>query len=504
MNTRSSYSQVLRSSSIIGGANGLNYLVALLRVKIVAVLLGPAGVGLVSLYVSAIGMVGTVSGLGIANSGVREVALSFSRQDPIAIARTVRILRRACWATGLLGWALAAAMAPLLSTWVSGSTEHAFAIALLGVTLVLGAVSGGQTALLQGVRRIGDIARANVAAMLLNTGVAIALYAWLGPRGIVPVLVATAAVSLVVSWWFARRVQVEPVALSWPDTFAGARRLAGLGMAFMWSGLLIAGLDMATRSLVTRELGIEAAGLYQAAWAISGLFASFILSAMGADFYPRLTGVIHDHTLASSTVNEQTEIGLLLALPGLLGTLAFAPWMMEVFYTKQFVPGSALLPWFVLGIFGRVVSWPMGFIQLAKGASRWFIVTETIFVGFQLGMLLWTLPRFGLVGVAYTFAITYFLYTLAMLWVAKVLIGFSWSAGVKKLLLLSGLFVLAGFGIRFAAAGWTGILAGGAVTLAGSILSIRGLSARLGADHRLVRVFCGMPGGKWLISSKFF
>lgn len=483
----------------MGAAQGLNYLVALVRVKIVAVLLGPAGVGLVSLYSSVIALVGTVSGLGIASSGVREVALAFGQQDPKAAARTVRILRRACWATGLLGWGLAAALSPLLSTWVSGSTEHAVAIAMLGLTLLLGAVSGGQTALLQGLRRIGDIARTNVIAMLVNTGVAIGLYAWLGPRGIVPVLVATAGVSLGVSWWFARRVHVEPVLLSWADTFLGARRLAGLGMAFMWSGVLTAGLDMATRSLVTRQLGMDAAGLYQAAWAISGLFASFILSAMGTDFYPRLASVIHDHQIASRTVNEQTEIGILLALPGLLGTLAFAPWIMEVFYTKEFLAGSALLPWFILGVFGRVVSWPLGFIQLAKSESRWFAATETIFVGFQIGMLLWTLPRFGLLGVAYTFSITYFLYTLAMLWVAKMLIGFKLSAEVGKLLILSCLFVLLGLVVRLAMPGWAGVLTGGGITLAGGVLSLRGLAAILGPDNRLCRLMCAVPGGRWIM-----
>ena len=289
------------------------------------------------------------------------------------------------------------------------------------------------------------------------------------------------------------------MALSWPDTFAGTRRLAGLGMAFMWSGLLTAGLDMATRSLITRNFGIDAAGLYQAAWALSGMFAGFILSAMGTDFFPRLTSVIHDQKLASSTVNEQTEIGLLLALPGLLGTLAFAPWVMEAFYTKQFLPGAALLPWFILGIFGRIVSWPMGFIQLAKGASRWFVATETFFVGLQLGLLFWAVPLLGLVGVAYVFAITYFLYTLGMLWVAKVLIGFRWSAEVKKLLMLSSFFILVGLGVRFASHGWVGMLAGGAVTLAGAILSLRGLAARLGADSRLCKLMRVMPGGRWIM-----
>jgi len=145
------------------------------------------------------------------------------------------------------------------------------------------------------------------------------------------------------------------------------------------------------------------------------------------------------------------------------------------------------------------MSWPLGFIQLAKGASRWFIATETIFVGFQLLMLLWTLPRFGLVGVAYTFAITYFLYTLAMLCVGKALIGFKWSSEVKKLLMVSGFFVLVGLGVRLAMPGWAGMLAGGTVALAGGVLSLRGLAARLGADSRFCKLVCKVPGGNWIM-----
>jgi PST family polysaccharide transporter len=46
-----SHREILKSSSIVGGAQAINYVVALL--------LGPSGVGLVGLYVSAIGLVGT-------------------------------------------------------------------------------------------------------------------------------------------------------------------------------------------------------------------------------------------------------------------------------------------------------------------------------------------------------------------------------------------------------------------------------------------------------------
>ncbi|MCB0055833.1 MAG: hypothetical protein KDE45_02360, partial [Caldilineaceae bacterium] len=108
---------------------------------------------------SATALIGTVAGMGIASSGVREVSKSFSEGDADAAARTVRILRRMCWLTGLLGWALAVLLARPISQWVFGDTEHAFAISILGGTLLLGAITGGQAALVQGVRRIGDLAR---------------------------------------------------------------------------------------------------------------------------------------------------------------------------------------------------------------------------------------------------------------------------------------------------------------------------------------------------------
>ena len=484
----------------MGGAQALNYLIAIVRVKVVAMLLGPSGVGLVSLYASAMGLIGTVSGLGITSSAVREVVQAFSKEDREQAARTVRILRRACWSTGVLGWLLAVALAEPVSQWMMGSPEHAWAIAVLGSTLLISAISAGQLALLQGLRRIADMALANVLGVLVSTVVAIGLYAWLGQDGIVPVMVATAVVSLGFSYWFARKVTVALGKVTWLETIAGTKRLAGLGVAFMWSGVLTAGLDMLTRSVITRQLGLDAAGIYQAAWALSGLFAGFILGAMGADFYPRLTAVIHDKAQAVRTVNEQTEIGILLALPGLLATLAFASWAMEIFFTKQFLAGADLLPWMVLGVFGRVISWPMGFIQLAMGASRWYLATETVFAAINAALLIGLVEIYGVIGAAYAFALTYSLYLIGMILVGRVLIGFRWSRDVIRLLLITGALVGAGvFVSRRAETEFFAAIAGAVLTAIGGMLSVRGLVRRLGANSRLGRLVCAIPGGRWVV-----
>lgn len=470
----------------------------MVRTKLVAMLLGPSGVGLVGLYTSATGLVGTVSGLGLGSSGVREVAEAHGSGDSERVARTVRVLRRACWVTGLLGWILTAALAWPLSLWTFHSEEHVLAVALLGSTLLFAAISGGQTALIQGVRRIGDLARLNVLSVVVGTVVAVGLYAWLGQRGIVPALITVAAINLVVSWHFARKVPVSEVNISWLDTVRQSRRLIGLGAAFMWSGLLLAVVGLVTRMLIVRKLGLDANGIYQAAWGISGVFAGFILQAMGMDYYPRLTAVAHNRDQVNSLVNEQTEVGILLALPGLLATFIFAPWVMRIFYTAKFVQGAELLPWFVLGIFCRIIVWPVGFIQVAKAASRWYVFTQTFSSVLLLGLTIVFLHLYGLPGVALAFALMYAVHIILTLWVGRILTGFRWSGHVWKLLGVAMGLILAAFVIQRFLSGVEQLGFGALLTVAAGIFTLRGIAVRLGPQHRVVRMAGRIPGFRFV------
>ena len=336
-----SYGDIVKSSSIIGGAQGVRLLTGMVQTKLVAVLLGPSGVGLVGLYQSATGLIGTVSGLGIGSSAVREVAEAHGSNNPERVARTVKVLRRACWATGVLGWLLTVVLAWPLSVWTFGTPDRTVPIALLGATLLLASISSGQMALVQGIRRIGDLARIQVLSSVGGAVISLGMYWWLGERGIVPVLIITGAVNLGFSWWTARRIALTAVTITWRESIRESGRLVSLGVAFMWSAVMVAGVGLMTRAWIVRDFGTEANGIYQAAWGISGVFAGFVLQAMGADFYPRLTAVSNDDLEVNRLVNEQTEVGVLLALPGLLATLVFAPWVIRLFYSAKFLEAGS-------------------------------------------------------------------------------------------------------------------------------------------------------------------
>lgn len=495
---RSSYGQILRSSSIIGGAQGINYLISLVRTKVVAVLLGPSGVGLVGLYLTTVAMVETLAGLGIRSSGVREIAEANSSGHPESLAKTLKTLRRACWLTGILGWVLTAALAYPLSVWVFDSPKYAIALAILGCTLVFSSISGGQMALIQGMRRIGDLARLNLLGVTAGTIVAIPIYYWLGEQGIVPVLVLSAFLNLVFSWWFARRIQVVRVQQSVGETVTRMKSLLSLGAAFMWSALLGAIVALIIRAIIQREFGLEGSGLYQAAWAISGMFAGFILGAMGADFYPRLTAAKDDPALMRRLVNEQTEVGMLLALPGMVGTLAFAPWIMRLIYTTEFLPAADLLPWFVLGVFGRVLSWPMGFIMPALGEGKWFAGSETLGFIAHVLLALAAVQAYGLQGAGIAFAALYVVVTIVVSVISYRLIQFRWSFSVLNMFGKTGVLIVAAFfGCNMFSGIAEGVL-GMTLTAAACLYSIRGLTRRLGKSHRLVRLVYNCPGAAWL------
>jgi len=496
----SSYGESFRAASIVGGAEGLSYVIGLVRTKVVAMLLGPSGVGLIGLYLSYTSLLQIVGGLGIASSGVREVAEVSASSDPRKVGATVKALRRVCWLTGAFGFGLAVALSWPASVWIKDAGGSASDFALLGVAIFLTTISGGQTALLQGTRRIGDLARVKIASVVATTAFAILVYSLLREKGIVLVLIATSFLQLFFSWFFSRRVPVAVVSQTWKETSQRSRQLIGLGVGFMWSGILGAGVTALLGFFIVRSLGVEANGMYSAAWMLSGLFAGFILGAMGTDFYPRLTASQSDHGKMKRLVNEQTEIGILLGLPGLLATLSFAPWVIQLFYSSEFLPAAELLPWLVLGVFGQVVTWPMGYILMAKGAKGMLIATETLINAVRLAVSVALLQVAGLEGLAAAMPVTYLLHGLIMFPVVFRMVHFTWDARVVGLLLTSVAIVVAGFGAQRYLATEYAVVTGAALTLLSAVFCLRGLTARLGADHRIVRLITSVPGLRSIVA----
>jgi len=397
-----------------------------------------------------------VAGLGLNASGVRQIAEAAGTNDKTRIARTVIVLRRLALLSGLLGMALVLALAPLLSRVTFGDDEHILGIALMSLTLLFAGISAGQSALLQGLRRLRDLATAQIVGTLFGAVASVALVWWLRKQGIVPYLLAISAFGILLSWWFARRVPMKRVTVTWKETMTESRGLVALGLAFTVSALIGTGTAYLTRVLVQHQLVMEAVGIYTATWMLSTYYVGFVLSAMGTDFLPRLAAAAHDHAAMNRLVNEQAEMGALIAVPGVLATLTLAPWVMNVLYSGAFVQGADVARWQILGVFLQVVSFPLGYVLIAKGKSLFFALAEIAFGAVNVGLIVLCMNLWKLEGVGVSFALSYLFHTVMVLTIAWWLTGFRWSVTALKILAPAVLILAAIFACsRFLPEAWS-------------------------------------------------
>jgi enterobacterial common antigen flippase len=496
---KGSYDQILKSSALIGGSSVLNIAIGIVRTKAMAMLLGPAGFGLFGLYGSIAGLTQSIAGMGINSSGVRQIAEAVGSGDNARIAQTAAVLRRTAVVLGLLGGALLLLFSRQVSRLTFGSAGRAAEVALLSIAVFFSLVSGGQGALIQGMRRIADLAKLNVLGAFFGVCISIPLVYFFREKGVVPSLIGVAVMTILTSWWYSRKIDIQVSTVTLSQVRSEASALLKLGSAFMASGLLTLGVAYAVRITVLRKVGLEATGLYQSAWTLGGLYVGFILQAMGADFYPRLTASIHDKAKCNRLVNEQTLVGVLLAGPGVLATLTFAPLVIALLYSAKFGGAVVLLRWICLGTMLQVITWPMGFIIVAKGKQGLFFLSELAWAIVAASLAWFCIKSFGLNGAGIAFFGSYIFHGFLTYPIVRHLTGFRWSAENKRIgLLFLGLIGLVFCGFYVLPLFWAAAI-GIVIALATGIYSIRKLVTLISLEQiprplRQLLVSTGLAG----------
>lgn len=431
-----SYRQILKSTTIIGGSSVINIILRMIRVKFMAVLLGPSGVGLMGMYNSITGMVGTMAGMGINSSGVIQIAEAAGAGNGGKIARTIFSLRRVVLFLGVSGMILLILLSSPICRLTFANTEYISGVILLSAIILLETVMNGEVALIQGMRRIGDLAKLNILSALFGTILSVPIFYVWGRKGIVPFLIAVSAISLLTARWYARKIKVSHVRMGWVEIRTEVSPLLKLGSAIMISALMTKGTMYLLNVLVTRRLSMEAVGLYQAVVTLSSIYVGFILDSMVKDYLPRLTASANDDAACNKLINEQVEIGVLLSVPGILTTLTFAPIIIRIFYTAEFMAAFEILRWQILGILLQTVSWPIGLILQAKGRGKLLLLTVFLTCVVHVGFIWAGISYFGLNGTGMAFFGMWAFYGIMIYGVAKQLTGFAWSEENIRIALL--------------------------------------------------------------------
>lgn len=400
-----------------------------------AILLGPTGVGLLSIYSGLKVMVGTAAGLGMGSSGVRQIASARGKEQELSRVR--HVLLAAHLVQGVLAMLGVWLLREPISVWLFGDRSYVTEVALIGMAILLTLIGTANTALLQGLRRIGDLGRVTVFSALVGTIAGLAAVWFYDEAGLIWFLVFQPMATILIAIRYTSRLP-KPTA-SRPgatEIWNVWKPMAKLGAAFMLGGLATTGTLLLVRGRISQDLGLEAAGQFAAAWAITMTYVGFLMGAMASDYYPRLTEIINDRAAATRLMNDQVQLGLAIGGPMLLLLIGLAPWAVPLMYSAEFAPAAELLQWQTLGNVFKLASWALAFSIVAAARAKTYFLMELSFNVVFLGIVWFLMPILGLQVTAVAFFVGYVVYFATVNILAHVLQGFRWQSLSLMLLAL--------------------------------------------------------------------
>lgn len=445
--SKASYRQILKATSLFGGVQFFNILIALFRTKIIAVLIGPTGIGIASLLNSTTDLVAGFTNFGLNTSAVKAIAESDG--DKEKLSRIVNVLYRLVWFTGILGFLVTLFFSYWLSKITFGDADYTILFVWVSISLLFKQLTHGRLAVLQGLRRLKDLAKANLYGSFLGLLITVPLYYYWKIEAIVPAIVISSTISFLLAFYFSGKIKIESVKLTNQEAFTEGKSMIHLGFMLSLSGFITLTSAYILQIIINRIGGIDQVGFYHAGFTILNSYVGLIFTAMSTDYFPRLASVIEKKTEIIKTVVEQAYMAILIITPIIIIFLSLAPIIVKVLYSPDFLPITAMISWGILGTLFKAVSWSMGYILIAKGDSKMFIRTA---IGFNSVLLLLNVAGYffyGFEGLGISFFVYYIFHFFALKIITKKRYEFSFDSVFFRIFILCISMCFATFIFRY-------------------------------------------------------
>ncbi|MCQ2244483.1 MAG: oligosaccharide flippase family protein [Bacteroidaceae bacterium] len=397
------YKNILKYVGFFGSIQGLNLLVGLVRSKIVAILLGPGGMGLLSLFNTAIQLLNSGTNLGIGISGVKELS---ELEDHKEKERKVAIIRTWSLIAAAIGFVATVMAAPLIDKFSFSWGQHTLHYIALAPVVSLMAIIGGEAAILKAERKLRNLAIIQVITMTVSVIISLPVYYFFGQSGIVPVIFLTMLTTTIATLRYSYRC--------YPLRLSGIRKhiqegkpMVRLGLSFVLAGIVGSGVEMYIRSFLNMQGDLEMVGLYFAGFSIAITYPSALLNSLENDYFARLSSVNNDTAAVSRTVNAQVEVLLMVMFPVLALLMIAMPVVMPLLFSSKFCDVIPMTQVTLVAMFIRSASLPVEYISLARGGAKTFLLIEIIsgiitMISLTVGFL-----NFGLWGMGAGWVVSY-------------------------------------------------------------------------------------------------
>ena len=407
---------IIQVFSLNALSTAVRMLAGMISVKLVAVIIGPAGIALLgqleNLKNLAMGLAGGI------NSGVTKYVAEFKNDD----IKVRGYISNATYITITSTLIVALVMilgSNMLSQRILMSTDFNYVFIIFGVTIIFYTLNALLIAILNGYKEFRKYVIVNICGTIVGLIYSVSLVCFWGLKGAMINAVTFQSIMFFVTLWMCRK-------LPWMSreyfTSLYNKLIVKdyIGYYFM-SVISLSVLPISQiflRGYVISELSAVQAGIWEGMNRISGMYLGIITSAFSIYFLPRLSEItdkieMHNEIFRCCKI----VLPILILISAIIYILRdFILWFL---FTPDFYPMESLFIWQLAGDFFKMCSWFLGILMVAKAKTIMFISTEIIFSLSYLILSFLFLRMNGTLGLVQGYLCNYILYLSLMIMIFR-------------------------------------------------------------------------------------
>lgn len=416
------YKNTIKSNTLFGGIKIFQIIVMLLRTKIVALLLGPTGIGIQTLFISTLDSLQQFTTFGVFQSSVRDISQanvsSIEKQEKVVNTVFTIVL-----ITAIFGTVICFFSSRLLSKLVFGVNSYNINFKIISFALFFLILANGYVSILQGLRELKSLAKASLLGAFLSLLAATPMYFFWGIKSIPFAILVSNLVVFTIYFLYGKKTNVlRNIRLSnSADLKSIGIPIINLGVILMLSNGIMTLFSLALNSYINREGGASEVGFFNAA--VTSTYGNLIIftSILSSDYFPRLSQSIFDKKKLQKIVNHQIELLILIISPLICLIILLTDQLVLLLYSKEFLSITPIVQVMAVSLIFKVIWQAMSYTILAYGDKKTYFIFDAIignglaFLGNIVGYKFFGLKGLGLSYVLGSIVIVFLLNAIMVL-----------------------------------------------------------------------------------------
>lgn len=414
---RASKADIVRVFSFTSISTLVKMLTGFVSVKVVASIIGPAGVALVGQLNNFASIAMSLSSGGI-NNGITKYISEFKNDEGkvrtyLSTALSITVICSLCVGVAMI------LLNRLLSRLILQTNEYWYVFLIFGVTILLYALNLMLLSVVNGFKEFKKYVKINIANSIVGLCFTLTFVLTLGLPGALVSAVTYQSVMMFITLWMIRKSSWA----TWSNFKERLNKLASkqyfkYTLMTLTTAAMVPISQLVLRSYVISEISPVEAGWWEAMNRLSNMYLMIITSSFTVYYMPRLSE-LSDKIELRREIFKAYKVILPILIVGITVVYLFRHLIIRILFTPEFLPMENLFIWQLIGDLFKICAWLLSFILVAKAMTKEYITTEVIFAISYIVLSFIFMHLKGVVGITQAYLLNYIIYLLCMVGLFK-------------------------------------------------------------------------------------